>query len=550
MKSWFIALFKTHDCHKGDTGAQGPKGDQGIQGPQGQQGDIGPQGPKGDRGDQGVQGEIGAQGLIGPQGPQGIQGPQGLKGDQGQQGPQGEQGPQGLKGDIGLGLIGPKGKEGQQGPKGDTGAQGQQGDIGPQGPQGSTGPQGQKGDKGDQGEVGPQGLKGDQGIQGEVGIQGPKGDTGTQGPKGDTGEIGLQGTKGDTGHQGPQGDMGPQGPQGVKGDIGPQGTKGDTGHQGPQGDQGIQGPQGDKGDTGAQGIQGVQGHQGEVGPQGLKGDKGDTGAEGPQGLQGIPGPQGPRGDIGIKTLYFNNGNSIVDLKPNPAFNKIIFSYNGQGLIAVAEMGNGKIVANSDEWTLSDAGFRNSAEASSFALNVVKYFIGDKKGKFHAISTNFGLVESALESTLVAAGHTWSKGTSIKIDLPTLSQYDAIFVSGDGVDQKVLIDYVKGGGKVYVAAGTGWGGPEAEANRWNTFLAEFDLKFVGSYNGISGNLSPNQLHPLFSGMVPNLDGIQKTIDDLNTRLRALEVNHKNLSDRYSRVVANLAKHSKQMPNWEI
>ena len=33
------------------------------------------------------------------------------------------------------------------------------------------------------------------------------------------------------------------------------------------------------------------------------------------------------------------------------------------------------------------------------------------------------------------------------------------------------------------------------------------------------------------MVPNLDGIQKTIDDLNTRLRILETSHKNLSDRF-------------------
>ena len=89
--------------------------------------------------------------------------------------------------------------------------------------------------------------------------------------------------------------------------------------------------------------------------------------------------------------------------------------------------------------------------------------------------------------------------NITIDLPTLSQYDGIFVGGDLVDNKVLIQYVKNGGKVYLCAGTGWGGPQAEADRWNTFLVEFGLKFAGAYNGIEGNFSPNQSHPLFTGV---------------------------------------------------
>jgi len=160
---------------------------------------------------------------------------------------------------------------------------------------------------------------------------------------------------------------------------------------------------------------------------------------------------------------------------------------------------GKIVVNSDEWTLSNNGFQRSPDAAIFALNVAKYFVGEGKGKFHALSTNFGLVESSLEQTLTKAGHIWTKGTNIKIDLPTLSQYDGIFLAGDLVDNQVLIQYVKNGGKVYLAAGTGWGGPQPEADRWNTFLGEFGLKFAGAYNGISGNLSPNQSHPLFTGV---------------------------------------------------
>ena len=160
---------------------------------------------------------------------------------------------------------------------------------------------------------------------------------------------------------------------------------------------------------------------------------------------------------------------------------------------------GKIVVNCDEWTLCNAGFRNSPDAATFAINIAKYFVGEAKGKFHALSTHNALVESSLEQTLTQAGHTWTKGTNITVDLATLSKYDGIFLAGDPVDNQVLIQYVKNGGKVYLAAGTGWGGAQPEADRWNTFLGEFGLKFAGQYDGTSGNLSPNQSHPLFAGV---------------------------------------------------
>ncbi|BAZ85826.1 hypothetical protein NIES806_20300 [Dolichospermum compactum NIES-806] len=160
---------------------------------------------------------------------------------------------------------------------------------------------------------------------------------------------------------------------------------------------------------------------------------------------------------------------------------------------------GRIVVNSDECTLNNTGFQQSPDADKFAINVAKYFVGEGKGKFHALSNHFGLVESSLEKTLTQAGHTWSKGTNITIDLPTLSKYDGIFLAGNPVNNQVLIQYVKNGGKVYLAAGTGLGGSQAEADRWNTFLGEFGLKFAGLYNGIVRNLSPNQSHPLFAGV---------------------------------------------------
>ncbi|MFM6339329.1 MAG: lamin tail domain-containing protein [Dolichospermum sp.] len=161
--------------------------------------------------------------------------------------------------------------------------------------------------------------------------------------------------------------------------------------------------------------------------------------------------------------------------------------------------NGQIVVNGDEWTLSNQGFQKAPDTVTFVTNVAQYFVGDEKGKFHVLSNNFGLTQSSLEQTMTKAGHTWTKGMNIPIDLATLSQYDAVFVGGDPVNNQVLIDYVKNGGKVYLCAGTGQGGSQTEANNWNTFLAAFGLKYGGSYNGISGNCPVNQNHPLFAGV---------------------------------------------------
>ena len=390
------------------------------------------------------------------------------------------------------------------------------------------------------------------GLKGEPGKDGTPGSMGMKGDKGDPGIDGKDGVNGKDGLNGRDGFDGKDGPQGAKGESGLDGLNGKDGRDGKDGEQGVKGDRGEIGLSGKDGIDGVQGQKGdtgEKGEQGIPGKDGLNGKDGKDGKDGIQGPKGEKGDIGIKSLYFNNGNSIIDLKPNPSFNKIIFSHNGQGLIAVAEpTGNGKIVINSDEWILSNTGFKNSQETSTFILNLIKYFVGEKKGcKFHAISTNFGLTESSLEASIVGAGHTWTKG--ITIDLSTLSKYDAIFVAGDVVDNRVLIQYVKNGGNVYLAAGTGWGGAESEANRWNTFLGEFDLKFSGVYNGISGNISPSQSHPLFVGMVPNLDGLQKAIDDLNSRLKTLEASHKDLSDKHARLTSNLGIHSKQFKKWD-
>jgi|GEM_PF-1541272 len=161
---------------------------------------------------------------------------------------------------------------------------------------------------------------------------------------------------------------------------------------------------------------------------------------------------------------------------------------------------GKIVVNNDEWTLSDTGFTSAPDAATFAINIAKWFTGGRStGKFHAYSTNFEFTGSKLAQTLTQAGYTWTVGTNIKLDLPTLLTYDGIFVGGNAADNQVLIDYVKAGGNVYLSGGTGFGGAQAEANSWNTFLNAFGLKFQDVYNGIGGNQTINSSHPIFTGV---------------------------------------------------
>ena len=194
-----------------------------------------------------------------------------------------------------------------------------------------------------------------------------------------------------------------------------------------------------------------------------------------------------------ETAFSGSSNRVYSLKVHGIDDAPVF-------VPIEKPANGRIIVHNDEWALSDAGFQSVSDTATFALNVATYFVGTTQGKFHVLSNNFGLVGATLERTMTGAGHTWTKGMNIAINAVALAQYDAIFVGGDPVDNQVLIDYVKNGGKVYLCAGTGHGGSQAEAGQWNTFLTAFGLKFDGVYNNISGSLAvTSPSHPLFSNV---------------------------------------------------
>jgi hypothetical protein len=161
---------------------------------------------------------------------------------------------------------------------------------------------------------------------------------------------------------------------------------------------------------------------------------------------------------------------------------------------------GKIVLANDEWTLSNTGFSQNANTSIFTNNVTDWFTGGVNGSFLAYSSNFGLTESSLANTMTSAGHSWTVDAGVTFDLLTLQAYDGVFLAGNPADNQVLIDYVNGGGNVYLAGGTGWnGGSLNEANQWNTFLNSFGLGFGTFYNGVAGNIPTPSSHAIFNGV---------------------------------------------------
>lgn len=162
--------------------------------------------------------------------------------------------------------------------------------------------------------------------------------------------------------------------------------------------------------------------------------------------------------------------------------------------------NGKVFVCCDDWTLRDEGFSKTPDARTFTQNLANWFSGGRPGKFLIYSTNLGLTQGSFLGALKAAGHTVTTGINTPLTEQALLAYDGVFLAGNAADNNMLIEYVKSGGCVYLAGGTGAGGGAAgEANQWKTFLNAVGLKFEPAYNGFSGNFVPPQEHPVLKGV---------------------------------------------------
>jgi hypothetical protein len=164
------------------------------------------------------------------------------------------------------------------------------------------------------------------------------------------------------------------------------------------------------------------------------------------------------------------------------------------LCATAANAN-RILLATDEWTFSDYGYQSASGTERFAANVAQWLTsGSPLRKVAILSDNFGF-GSRFEASLAAEG--------LEVDhalAPSdLSGYAAVFLAGNRLDNAALIDFVLNGGSVYLAAGTGWGGPDGEGSLWNPFLNYFGLGIGAAENGLNCTLAPPPTDPLFAGV---------------------------------------------------
>ncbi len=158
---------------------------------------------------------------------------------------------------------------------------------------------------------------------------------------------------------------------------------------------------------------------------------------------------------------------------------------------------GRVVAVYDDWTLSNTGFRAAGtSAMAFARNVGRFLSSNTYGRFLVYSNDFGLRESTLRDAMIGVGHEWIADTGIRFDVPTLREFDGVYVLGDvgpsfpsSAANSVLIDYVESGGSVYVGAGTAVFGPAM-----NSFAQHFGFTF-GGLDGSQGLFALPSTHPI-------------------------------------------------------
>lgn len=187
------------------------------------------------------------------------------------------------------------------------------------------------------------------------------------------------------------------------------------------------------------------------------------------------------------------------------------------VLAVAASGSaaaeGRIVVSGDVWWTADGRFQQPAGSRDFALNIARFFVGDRVGNFLVRPENSlpWLNGTELRNTMTGAGHLWTNYADVPgftFDLATLLRYDAVFVTriypgGQmSIPASVLADYVRAGGNVFVGLGMGLDNDTGanEAADWNPFLNAFGMNIPPLYNGIQGDIPIVSSHPLMNGVV--------------------------------------------------
>ncbi|MCU0650526.1 MAG: PEP-CTERM sorting domain-containing protein, partial [Gemmatimonadaceae bacterium] len=151
----------------------------------------------------------------------------------------------------------------------------------------------------------------------------------------------------------------------------------------------------------------------------------------------------------------------------------------------------RIVVSHDEWLTNNGFFTAGSNERRFVNNALDWFgVGAGDQVLTWSGNQIAYVNSPLGSVVAGRGASYTQTTVTPVNL---SQYKAIFVGGFAVNNTALINYVLGGGNVFLMGGTctrlasGQGcdtDAATEAADWQTFLQRFGMGFSSQYNGLS------------------------------------------------------------------
>lgn len=180
-----------------------------------------------------------------------------------------------------------------------------------------------------------------------------------------------------------------------------------------------------------------------------------------------------------------------------------------------------------------------SQEATFAINVANFLTAGQPTK------NLLLFESnpgdgtrdfapGVLSALASAG--FSVTVTPNYTTPFTS-FDALFVAQDFptvgfLNNTDLINYVNGGGGVYLAGGVDFL-PDGEAAGWSTFLNNYGLAFESTtYNGINSVAITSDSHPIFAGITALGSGNGQSIIDLSTNPNAQIVSFSGMQGVYA------------------
>jgi hypothetical protein len=153
---------------------------------------------------------------------------------------------------------------------------------------------------------------------------------------------------------------------------------------------------------------------------------------------------------------------------------------------------GVLILSADETILGSLDQAPGTSGARFVSNLTSFFTGGKPGRFLIYSNNpcYG---PRFQQAIKNAGHAIEQS----VKPASLKEYDGVFAGGFAeVDLQLMTDYVRQGGKLYLAGGA----DSAEPVVFNAFLKPFGLAF-GETDFSEVMLDPDGFvdHPLFKGV---------------------------------------------------